>query len=118
MLCIGRAVESSWVVCFIFPSTFCPPGSHYCLDFPYILLSTFSTDSLCFLALVHSCICQGSLSCFSHIPLFVLSGYTFRKEIFLGIVILAVNFKSQAKLSIPPRSSHSQKDYLHSYKHD
>lgn len=93
MLCIGRAMQINWVVCLSFPSTFCPPGSRCCLDLPSIPLSTFTTISQCFPALVHSCICQGSLSCSSHIPLFLLSGYTFRREIFLGIVILAMNFE-------------------------
>lgn len=61
MLCIGRAMQSSWVVCLSFPSTFCPPGSCCCLDLPSLPLSISSTISMCCLVLVHSHNGQGSL---------------------------------------------------------
>lgn len=93
MLCIGRAMQSSWIVCFSFPSTFCPPCSCCCLDLPSIPLSKSSTTSWFFLALMYSWICKGSFSCYSHKPLLLCSGCMFRREIFLGIVILARNFQ-------------------------
>lgn len=87
-------------MCLSFPSTFCPPGSHCCLDLPSLPLSTSSTISRCFLTLVYSCICEGFPSCSSHIPLFLLCGYMLRREIFLGIVILAMNFQG-SRVTLP-----------------
>lgn len=92
MLCIGKAVQSSWVVCLRFPFTFCPPGSSCFLDLLPILLSA-STASLCLLALVYWHICQVSLSGSSLISLFLHSSHMFKSEISLGIVILAMNFQ-------------------------
>lgn len=91
MLCIGKAIQSSWVVCLSFPFTFCPPGSSCFLDLLPVPLSS-STASLCLLTLVYSHVCQASLSGSSHISLFLHCSHMFKSEIYLGIVILAMNF--------------------------
>lgn len=90
MLCIGKVIQSSWVVCLSFPFTFCPPGSSCFLDLLPVPLST-SIASLCLL--VYSHICQASLSGSSLFSLFLHSSHMFKSEIYLGIVILAMNFQ-------------------------
>lgn len=117
---LAEQCKVGWVVCLSFPSTFCPPGSHCCLDQPSLPLSTSSTISRCFLNLVYSCICEGFPSCSSHIPLFLLCGYMLRREIFFRNCDFGHEF-SRVKSNSPLLQVHltlRRADYLHSYEQD
>lgn len=112
---------SSWGVPY-FSFHLLAPGSRWRLDFPSISLSTSSTIPCCFLAQVCWCICQGSLSCSSHVILFLLYGCYLREFLFFFFRNCEFGHEfSRAKGGCPLLQRHftlRRADSLHRYEQD